>query len=177
MANVPITSLPVVTSVGAGTDYLEVSKYTGTPGALYQSVRATPQVLSNAVMTAITSGLEYTIYNLGSALINGVQTYVTMPYPATITGATLVCSPTGSIVLDIWRCTYGQFDGGSTHPAAGDSICGGNPLTISSGTKATSTLSGWNTSLGQGDILAFNVSGVSNVISATVTLYLNRAVS
>ena len=177
MANVPITSLPVSLSVGANTDYLEVSKYTGTPGALYQSVRATPQVLSNAVLSAISSGLEYTISNLGSALLTGVQPYITMPYAASITGATLVCSPSGSLTLDIWRCSYAQFDGGSTHPVSGDSITGGNPLTISSGTKATSTLSGWNKSLNQGDIIAFNISSASGVTQATVTLYLNRAVS
>ena len=178
MANVPILSLPVALSVGAGTDYLEVSKYTGTPGALYQSVRATPQVLSNAVLSAISSGLEYTISNLGSALLTGVQPYITMPYAASITGATLVCSPSGSLTIDIWRCSYAQFDGGSTHPVSGDSITGSNPLIISSsGTKTTSTLTGWNTSLGQGDILAFNISSASGVTQATVTLYLNRAVS
>ena len=175
MANVPITSLPVATSLGPTTDYLEVSKYINAPGATYQSVRATPQTVASAVVQSLVSGLEYSISNLGSVLVTGVQPYLTVPYNATITGATMVSAPTGSLTVDIWRTSYALFDGGSTHPVVADSICGGNPLSISSGTKTTSTLANWGTSLNQGDVLAFNISSVTNATQATITLYLNRA--
>jgi len=177
MANVPITSLPVANSLGPTTDYLEVSKYINAPGATYQSVRATPQTIASAMARSMPSGLEYTISNLGSVLITGVQPYLTVPYASTITGASMVCAPTGSIVVDIWQCSYAQFDGGATHPAVTDSITGGNPLTISSGTKVTSTLANWGTSLNAGDVLAFNIQSASSVTSATITLYLNRSLT
>src|SRR5574337_140218 len=73
MANVPITSLPVATSLGPTTDYLEVSKYIGAPGATYQSVRATPQLIASTLVNTTPSGLEYSISNLGSVLLTGVQ--------------------------------------------------------------------------------------------------------
>lgn len=175
MANVPITSLPVATSLGPTTDYLEVSKYIGAPGATYQSVRATPQQIAGAMANSGISGLEYSISNLGSVLITGVQPYLTVPYNATITGATMVCAPTGSLTVDIWRTSYALFDGGSTHPVVADSICGGNPLIITTGTKTTSTLANWGTSLNSGDVLAFNISSASSATQATITLYLVRS--
>ena len=122
----------------------------------------------------IPAGLEYVFSNDGSYLLSGVQPYVTMPYAATITGASLVGSPSGTITVDIWRCNYAQFDGGVTHPVVGDSICGSNQLSISSGTKTTSNLSGWVISLNQGDILAFNISNVSGLTQATISLCLTR---
>jgi len=178
MANVPITSLPVANSLGPTTDYLEVSKYINAPGATYQSVRATPQTIASAMARSMPSGLEYTISNLGSVLITGVQPYLTVPYASTITGASMVCAPGGSsVTVDIWRCSYAQFDSGSTHPVSADSICGGNPLVITNDAKTTSTLSGWNTSLNAGDVLAFNISSVSSATQATITLYLNRSLT
>jgi len=175
MANVPITSLPVANSLGPTTDYLEVSKYINAPGATYQSVRATPQTVASALVQSLVSGLEYSISNLGSVLITGVQPYLTVPYNSTITGATMVIAPSGSLTVDIWRCSYAQFDGGVTHPVLADSITGGNPLIISSGTKVTSNLGSWGTSLNQGDVLAFNISSVASATQATITLYLNRS--
>ena len=175
MANVPITSLPVALSLGPTTDYLEVSKYINAPGATYQSVRATPQTVASAMARSLVSGLEFIISNLGSTLITGVQPYLTVPYASTITAATMVCAPTGSLTVDIWRCSYAQYDGGVTHPVVADSITGGNPLLIPSDSKTTSTLANWNTSLNQGDILAFNISSAASATEATITLYLNRA--
>ena len=175
MANVNITSLPIAIAIGPTTDYLELSQYTGTPGAPYASVRVTPSTLAtNVVLQSIPAGLEYTIANAGSPLVAGLQSYLTMPYAATITAATLVGSPSGTITIDIWRCTYAQFDGGATHPVANDSICGSNQLSISSGTKTTSNLSNWTCSLTQGDIIAFNISNVSGMTQATISLQLSR---
>jgi hypothetical protein len=175
MADVNITSLPVATSIGATTDYLELSKYTGAPGALYQSVRVTPQLIANQFAANISSSIEIVISNAGYALATGVQPYITVPYAATITGASMVAAPSGSLVVDIWRCTYGQFDGGSTHPVVGDSICDSNKLTISGGTKTQNSLANWTTSLNQGDVLALNISSASTVTQATVTLILARS--
>jgi len=177
VANVPITSLPIAISLGPTTDYLEVSKFIGAPGAAYQSVRATPQTVASAMAKSMVSGLEFIISNLGYVLIPGVQPYLTVPYASTITGATMVCTPIGSLTVDIWRTSYTQFDGGVTHPVVADSICGSNPLFISSGTKTTSNLGSWGTSLNQGDVLAFNLSSVVSATEATITLFLNRSLT
>jgi len=177
MANVPITSLPVAVALGPTTDYLEVSRYVGFPGATYQSYRCTPQQIANTFINNVPSGVEYVIYNAGYALTAGTQPFIQMPYTATIVGASLVAAPTGSITVDIWRTPYAQFDGGVTHPVLADTICDTNPLSISNGLKAISTLAGWSTNLNSTDVLAINLSGLVNVTQATVTLYLKRVLS
>ena len=150
MANVPITSLPVATSLGPTTDYLEVSKYINAPGATYQSVRAdfADRSKRRGAKSCFRSGIQHFQSWLRSRY--GRSAVPHGSYNATITGATMVCAPTGSLTVDIWRTSYTLFDGGSTHPVVADSICGGNPLLISSGTKTTSTLANWGTSFKPG---------------------------
>ena len=67
-----------------------------------------------------------------------------------------------TIVVDVWKCTYSQFDAGGTHPVSGDKITASAPPTISSATKSQdSTLTGWTTAFAAGDILAFNVNSAT----------------
>ena len=125
---------------------------------------------------AITMGLEFVIDGGGSTISTGVKGYVEIPFACTITEATLLADQSGSIVVDVWKCTYAQFDAGGTHPVSGDKITASAPPTISSDTKSQdSTLSGWTTAVSAGDILAFNVNSASAVQRATLSLKLTRA--
>lgn len=177
MANETISQLTPATSVSGANDLLELSQYTGASGTGYSSKRVTVQQVANTFQNSIPVALEYVITNSGEVLINGVQPYVSVPFNATIISAKLFCTPTGSLTIDIWRCTYAQFDGGTTYPTVANTITGSNPLVISSDTKTTSTLTTWTTALYQGDVLAFYVTPTpASVISATVVLYLNRSI-
>lgn len=50
----------------------------------------------------------------------------------------------GSCVIDMRKCTYTEYDDGSTHPVAGDSVCASAKLTISAANKVQeSTFTGW----------------------------------
>lgn len=111
----------------------------------------------------------------GSALTTGVKGYMEIPFACTITVGTLLADRVGSIVVDIYKCTYAQFDGGSTHPVVGDKITDSNPLTISSATKAQdSVLTGWTRTIAAGDILAFNINSVATIQRASVTLKITH---
>ena len=111
----------------------------------------------------------------GSAISVGMKGYVEVPFIGTLAQVDMVADRTGSIVIDLWKCSFAQFDAGATHPVAGDKITGSTPLTITSAVKSTdSTLTGWTKALAAGDILGFNVNSVAAIQRVTITLKYNR---
>ena len=120
--------------------------------------------------------IEFVIDGGGSVITTGVKGYIEVPFACTITRSTLLADQSGSIVVDVFKCTYAQFDAGSAHPVSGDKITASAPPTISSTTKAQdSTLTGWTTAISAGDILAFNVNSVTTVQRATISLKVTHA--
>ena len=70
-----------------------------------------------------------------------------VPWPVEIEKWYLELWPAGSLQVDIWVSDFSEYDAGSTHPADGDSICGGNEPAVSSAAKASdSTLTSWTKS-------------------------------
>jgi hypothetical protein len=146
-------------------------------GRLGTSAGPAQAVPMGDIVGAIVSsaGIEFIADGAGVTLTTGVKAYVEMPFAATITRSTLVASPAGNLVIDIWKCRYAAFDGGTTHPVAADSITAGTPPTITAGTKAQDALlSGWTITLREGDILAFNIVSVSGITKATLSLEVSR---
>lgn len=110
-----------------------------------------------------------------ATLAAGQKARLVCEYGFTIQGWHLIADVSGSLSMDIRRCTYAQYDGGSTHPAPGDSIVGGNGPALSSAIKNTdSTLSGWTTAMSAGDVLEFVVSSVTTCTFCTLTLKVRR---
>lgn len=117
-------------------------------------------------------GLEFIIDGGGSAIVAGQFGYYEVPCNLTVTQATLLADESGSIVVDIYKCTYSAFDAGGTHPVSGDKVTSSTPPTITSATKAQdATLSGWTTSWSKGDIIGLQVTGTPSSIKR-VTLSL-----
>jgi hypothetical protein len=111
----------------------------------------------------------------GQVITTGVKGWVTVPFSCTLTENDLLADQSGSIVVNVWKCTYAQFDAGATHPVAADKITSSTPPTITSATKSTdSTLASWTTAITAGDILAFNVDSVTSVQRASLTLRYTR---
>lgn len=124
---------------------------------------------------SITDAIEFVIDGGGSVITTGMKGYVEVPYACTITQATLLADQSGSIVVNVYKCSYANFDAGSTHPVSGDKITASAPPTISSATKAQdSTLTGWTTSVSAGDILAFKVDSVTTCTRVTISLKITR---
>jgi hypothetical protein len=102
----------------------------------------------------------------GSAITTGVKADLYIPFACTITAATLLADQTGSIVIDVWIDTYGNFP-----PTDADSITASSPPTITSSVKSQdATLSGWTTAIAAGDTLRFNVDSVSTIERVTLAL-------
>lgn len=115
----------------------------------------------------------------GAVLPTGLQSrYIPIDMACTIQRVSLYADASGSVTLDIWKCTYAQFDAGATHPVVGDSIIGaGTALAISSDTKyQDSTFTGWTTTtIADGDILAFNVKvAATNIKQVVIAVKLAR---
>jgi len=111
----------------------------------------------------------------GAEIGTGVKGYVEVPFDCTIVQATTLADQSGSIVIDVWKCSYTDFDAGGSHPVDGDSITDVTPPTISAATKdQDSTLTSWNTSITEGDCLAFNVDSVTDITSCTLILKVEK---
>jgi hypothetical protein len=121
-------------------------------------------------------GLEFVIDGFGSAITTGVKGYLQVPFACVLTESSLLADQTGSIVVEIDRCTYAQFDAGATHPVAADKITASAPPTISAAVKADdTTLVGWSTALAAGDILAYRVTSAATVTRVTSILRALRS--
>ncbi len=172
MANVNISELPVAIGL-TGTELVPIVQ-AGT------TKRTTTALIGQVGIASVLPGaIEFLIDGGGANISARTWGYLIMPFDATLTSATMLGDQTGSIIINVWKCTYAQFNAGSTHPVSGDSITGGNPPTISSATKSLdTTLTGWTSSLDEGDILAFNVPSAStNITRVTLSLNLTRVVS
>lgn len=111
----------------------------------------------------------------GTPPVAGDQLWIQTPNHAiTITKAVLLADQSGSIVIDIWECTYAEFDM-STHPVDGDSITASAPPTISTALKSEdSTLTDWTVSIPANTILLANVDSITDIEQVTLNLHYSR---
>lgn len=125
--------------------------------------------------TASPSAIEATIGAKGQALSPGVYADVEIPWNCSIFRWTALGDQSGSAVVDIEVCTFPQFDGGATHPVAGDSITAGSPPTISGSTKGQDViLPGWLRTQIAGTVLRFILNSVSSIQQLTISLEVFR---
>lgn len=108
----------------------------------------------------------------GTTIASGTKIDVLVDKACTITQVAMIADQLGSIVCDIYACSYTNYDAGSTHPVAGDKITASAPPTITSATKSKdSTLTGWTTSVAADTVLRFIITGSpANIQRLTVDL-------
>lgn len=171
MANTSITNLPVAIGLD-GTEQVPLVQAGTTKRA------ASALIAQLGLASALPGAIEFVIDGGGGVIQAQTWGYITVPFNATLTAAVMVADTTGSIEVDVWKCTYTDFDPPTT-PSSGDSITGASTPTITNAKKyQNDNLSDWETSLTEGDILAFNVpSAASQITRVTISLYLNRVVS
>lgn len=78
--------------------------------------------------------------------------YFKCPANYTLTGWSIVCEPSCTLSIDIWKHAH------PTLPTISNSITGGNPITITGASSNTGSLAGWSTAeLGEGDMIAMSL--------------------
>lgn len=128
------------------------------------------------VAGAVLGSIGGTFDGGGSVLTVGSKIRVVVPYAGTITAATVLLDQSGSVAIEVRKCTYADYDAGATHPVTGDKISAAAPPTVTAATKSTdSTLTGWTTSVAAGDIIEMYLSSVTTATVATVVLSVTKA--
>lgn len=169
-----VLNLPVATSLD-GTEWIPLVQGSS-PNDVTK--RAESGLVASLGLTAnLPSSIEYVIDGAGGNILPQVWGYMTIPFDGNLNAAVMLANATGTVVMDVYKCTLAQFDPPTT-PNAGNSISGGSPPTITASTKATINVSGWTRNFAEGDILAFVVtSATPGVTRVTLSLDLVRVVN
>lgn len=171
MSDTSIMQLPVAIGID-GNEYIPLVQ-SGTTKRVQASL-----IGAAGLSGSLPAAIEVTLDGGGAAI--GAQTwaYIRVPFAATITSATMLGDATGSLIIDVWKCTYSAYSPPTT-PGVANSITSATPPTLTAASKSQDTsLSGWTTSLSEGDILAFNVAApATSITKATLALGLARVVS
>ena len=104
----------------------------------------------------------------GDVITTGSKGYRAVDFSGTVTAWTILAAQSGSIVVDVHKCTYAGF------PTTA-SIAGTELPTLSSVQKNQDTsLTTWTTTITAGDILEFIVDSVATVTRVAVTLKVKK---
>jgi hypothetical protein len=113
--------------------------------------------------------LRFVLDGGGVAITTGAKkAYMSIPYTCTITKARLMADQSGSIVVDLWKTSFGGFP-----PTVANTITASNKPTLSSAqTSENTTLTGWTTGLTVGDVLELNVDSATTVTKVYLDLFV-----
>lgn len=139
-----------------------------------KEIKGTTQWYESPTIEVTSVGINFVIDGIGAEIVPGIQGYIEIPFDCTIVQASLLADQTGSIVVDLFKSAYADFDPPTT-PDSSDKITASAPPTIAADTKdQDTTLTGWTTSLVEGDILAVNVNSVTDIERCTLSLRVTR---
>jgi hypothetical protein len=119
-----------------------------------------------------TESINFVIDGGGSAITTGIKGDLQVDFACTISSWTLLADQSGSIVVDIWRDTLGNFP-----PTDADAMPGaGKEPTITTATNATdTTITDWTSDdITAGDILRINVDSCTTIQRCTLVLKVVR---
>ena len=120
------------------------------------------------IFTTISRTVGITIDGGGSAITTGTKGYVEVPIEGTITEWKMVADVSGSCVMDVWVDSVP-----GTVPDNADSITASAKPTLTAQQIArSSTLTGWTTTVDQGDVFGFEVESASTVTRVTLVLVI-----
>ena len=129
----------------------------------YVSKSETGNIAVGAISLSLNGG--------GSTITTGYKSFTTVTFSGEILEYTVLADITGSIVIDVWKDSYGNFP-----LTTGDSICASSKPTLATGIKNTdSTLTSWTKTFSVGDVFGFNVDSVSGVTNVNLTLKVRKA--
>jgi hypothetical protein len=125
----------------------------------------------SGLVNTVIPPIRFTIDGQGSVLAAGSNAVYFVENNLTIKRVTLLADQSGSVQLDLRRCTYAQYDAGATHPASGDSIVASAPPAISTATKSQdATLTGWTKTLSAGDVLQVRVTSATTITRCVLSI-------
>lgn len=113
------------------------------------------------------------VIKIDTATTGSKNLMLRVPFACTITSWELTSNVSGSCVLDIWEAPYASYP-----PVNANSITGTAKPTLTAANKAQSSiLTGWATTILEGDYLEVEVESVTTIRSVTLTLSVDRVAS
>lgn len=115
-----------------------------------------------------TVGLEF--HGGGLVLSPNTKAWIKIPFDCEILSWTATAGQTGSVQVDLWVDTYGNFP-----PTNDDSITASAPITISGGVKnSDDTLTGWTKEISAGSYLMANIDSVTNIQDLVIEIEVEK---
>ena len=148
--------------------------YTPVPDSRILTINGTSYDLTADRSWTIAAGgssatIGTTIDGSGGTITVGQKGYVQVPYGCTINSWRIIANASGSIVIDIWKAAS------PTIPTVANTITGSALPTLSSQqTNASSTLTGWTTSVAANDIIGFNVNSATTVTWVILQIFVTK---
>ena len=115
-----------------------------------------------------TATIGATIDGSGGTITVGQKGYVQIPYACTINSWRIIANASGSIVIDITKAAAPTIP---TVSITGSAL---PTLTAPQQTNASSTLTGWTTSVAANDIIGFNVNSATTVSWVIIQLFVTK---
>ena len=117
-----------------------------------------------------TGSIGFLIDGGGAPITPGLKGTIAVPFACMITSWVLMADQAGSVTIDLWKSSFANYP-----PSAANSITVSAKPGIAADVKAfSSTLTGWATAIGAGDILAFNVDAASAITRVSIGLTVTR---
>lgn len=114
--------------------------------------------------------LNYIIDAGTSVITTGLKGFVEWGFAATVTGWTILADVLGSIVVDVWKDNYGNFQ-----PTIADTIAGTEkPTLVSSQKNQDLSLTSFSVTVLKGDIWALNVDSISEIKKVTIAFRFDK---
>jgi hypothetical protein len=114
------------------------------------------------------AAIPFLIDGGGAEIVFGDKGEIQIPFPCQIVAATMFSPDIGSVQVDIKKCSFNNYPSFT-------SICGSTKPTITSAYSVQDTsLTGWTTTINDGDILRYSIVSVSNVFRLTISLKVTK---
>src|SRR5574337_25610 len=179
-----VGSTPVAGVVGqavsSGTDAILYVKLNAQPYAAVAQTYNTYTTTNNSYQTYGT----YQTYNVyqpgiiglsldggGSYIAAGFAGYLRVPKGGTVTKWTVMTdSYRGYLQLDLWKTPFASFP-----PTVANTITGTDkPRVQNQAVRESTALTGWTTSINDGDVIAVNIDSATYITKATAEIEYNR---
>ena len=154
-------NLPIDIRVTGGTYTAGTATFTNNTGGTF-NVTGFSSSSSNSV-----GCISLIVDGNGGVVSTGNKKYIKVPYSGTITGWTIIGSPSGSCIFDVWNSTG--------IPTVANTITSSNKPTLTAAQLANSlNVTGWTTTISTNDIIGFNLDSASGCTWVILELFINK---
>jgi hypothetical protein len=114
-----------------------------------------------------------TIDGAGSAITTGEKYDFGCPYNFTITEWTLLAKESGSISIEFWKDSYANYPADVTDLATGTTGTN-NPRIVTATKGQSTTLTNWDTTWTQGELIRVNVASAATITRVAILLKVTK---